>query len=574
MARNKSGKKKKRGGSAVYILIIVLLLAFIVGVIAYSRLGFSKDKADLNDYFSTTSDEQAGVVIDNAVMGAKGLVKDGVPYVEYETVSDYISSRFYIDTNEKVFLYALPDRVISIKPDETKYNNGNEDVETDHPVWIMDGETPYIALDFLEQYSPITATFADKPNRILIVTQFGDVQACSAKDDTQVRKLAGRKSPILTEVKKGDHLVWIDTVDDWYHVRTDDGFIGYIPQKDVTKLKSEKTSCTYVEPEVQHNLMDKKICLAFDNVTNTTANGLLEDRLTNTKGINVIAPTWFSVAAVNGTNDSIATTEYVDMAHSKGMKVWATFRDFDSENGIGSNDETLELLSRTSVRQKMVDSIVSQAKSAGVDGINVDFEKIAAECGPHYIQFIRELSIKCRAEGLVLSVDNYVPKAYNGHYGRKEQGVFADYLVIMGYDEHTYGSEEAGSVASYDFVQDGIEKTIADVPVERVINALPFYTRIWEESPTGLTFKAYDMGGSAEAVSKAGAEAVWDDITHQDYAEWTSGDTTYKVWLENAASIKDKLDLMSEYELAGVGGWRLGQETTDIWPLIAEYLTK
>ncbi len=574
MARNRSGKRKKRGGSAVYILIILLLLAFIVGVIAYSRLGFSKDKADLNDYFSTTSDEQAGVVIDNAVMGAKGLVKDGVPYVEYETVSDYVSSRFYVDTNEKVFLYALPDRVIRINPDETKYNNGSEDVETDHPVWTMEGETPYIALDFLEQYSPITAAFADKPNRILIVTQFGDVQAADVKNDSQVRKLAGRKSPILTEVKKGDHLVWIDTVDDWYHVRTDDGFIGYIPQKDVTKLKSEKTSCAYVEPEVQHNLMDKKICLAFDNVTNTTANGLLEDRLTNTKGINVIAPTWFSVADVNGTVDSIATPEYVEMAHGKGLKVWATFRDFDSENGIGSNDETLELLSRTSVREKMVDTVVSQAKSAGVDGINVDFEKIAAECGPHYIQFIRELSIKCRAEGLVLSVDNYVPKAYNGHYGRKEQGVFADYVVIMGYDEHTYGSEEAGSVASYDFVQDGIEKTITDVPVERVINALPFYTRIWEESATGLTFKAYDMGGAAEAVSKAGAEAVWDDVTHQDYAEWSSDDTTYKVWLENAASIKDKLDLMSGYELAGVGGWRLGQETSDIWPLIAEYLTK
>ena len=572
MARNRSGKKKRRRGSAIYILIILLLIAFIIGVIAYSRLGFSKEKADLDDYFSTTSEEQAGVVIDNAVMGAKGLVKDGVPYVEYETVSDYISNRFYVDTNEKVFLYALPDRVIRINPDETKYNNGSEDIETDHPVWILDGETPYIALDFLEQYSPIAAAFADKPNRILIVTQFGDVPAGSAKNDAQVRKLAGRKSPILTEIKKGDHLVWIDTVDDWYHVRTDDGFIGYIPQKDVTKIKTEKTSCTYVEPEVQHNLMDRKICLAFDNVTNTTANGLLEDRLTNTKGINVIAPTWFSVADVKGKVDSIATKEYVKTAHKKGLKVWATFRDFDSEDGISSNDETLELLSHTSVRQKMVDTVVSQAKSAGIDGINVDFEKIAAECGPHYVQFIREMSIKCRAQGLVLSVDNYVPKAYNGHYGRKEQGVFADYIVIMGYDEHTYGSEEAGSVASYDFVEDGIEKTIADVPVERVINALPFYTRIWEESATGLKFKAYDMGGAANAVSKAGAEPVWDDITHQDYAEWTNGDTTYKVWLENAASIKDKLDLMSGYELAGVGGWRLGQETKDIWPLIEEYL--
>ena len=575
MASRRSRRKRKHRGSGIYIFIIVLLLIFIAGVVLYSKFfGYSKERADLNDYYSLTSDEQAGVVIDNSVMGGAGLVKDGSAYVEYPTVANYVSSRFYVDTKEKVLLYALPNEVITIKPDEDTYNVGGEEVTADCPVWTMEGKTPYISLDFLKQFSPIAAVFAQNPNRIMITTKFGEVQVAEAKHKAQVRKLAGVKSPVLKDLKKGDKLTFIDdTVDDWYHVRTEDGFIGYVPVKDVSDFKAHQTTCEYTEPEFTHTLEDQMICLAFDNVTNTVANEYLADRLKNTRGINVLAPTWYSVADTKGNIDSIASRSYVKKAHRNDIKVWATVRDFDSENGIGSNKETYKLLSRTSVRQKMVKKIVSLANKAGIDGINVDFEKISAKCGTHYVQFVRELSIRCRQNGLVLSVDNYVPKLYNGHYGRKEQGVFADYVVIMGYDEHTYGSDEAGSVASYDFVEDGIEKTIADVPSERVVNAIPFYTRIWEEKKDDtLTFRSYGMAGAAAEVKKAGAKAKWDDDTHQNYAQWKDGGSTFKVWLEDKKSVSDKLDLMNEYNLAGIGCWRLGQESSDVWPLINNYL--
>ena len=574
MASKRSRKKRKRRGSGIYIFLIILLLLFIAGVILYSKFfGFTKEEADLNDYFSLTSDNQAGVVIDNSVMGAKGIVSGGAAYVEYDTVSSYISSRFYVDTNEELLLYALPDHVLQIKPGKKTYNDGGEKVRMDHAVWLMENGTPYIALDFLKVYSPINAVFAENPNRIMVTTKFGEEQAAVVKRKTQIRKLAGVKSPVLKELKKGDTVTWIDTVDDWYHVRSEDGFIGYVPERFLTDLKSRTTSCDYTEPTYEHLIEDGVICLAFDNVTNTVANESLRDRLQGSRGVNVIAPTWFSVADTKGHVTSIASRDYVKRAHSSSMKVWATFRDFDSD-GINSNKETYELLSRTSVRTSMISSLLKKATAAGVDGINVDFEKISSKCGRSYVQFIRELALACHRENLVLSVDNYVPKLYNGHYGRKEQGVFADYLIIMGYDEHTYGSDEAGSVASHDFVEDGIEKTIADVPADRVINALPFYTRIWQESGDNLTFRSYDMAGAAAAVKNAGAKARWDKKTHQDYAEWEKAGVTYKVWLENAKSIQDKLDLMSEYNLAGVGGWRLGQETSDVWPLINAYVSE
>lgn len=569
MARRRSKKK----GTGKYIVIIILLILFIFGVIAYSHFGMSREKADLNDYFSLTRAEQAGVVIDNSVMGAKGIVQDGAPYVDYETVDAYISSRFYVDINENLLLYTLPEEVISIQPESKTYQETGQEVKMDHPVWFKRGDVPFISLDFLERYSAIEAEFAKKPNRIMIVTAFGETKTTKVKSKAGVRKLAGVKSPVLTEVSKGDVLTYIDTVDDWYHVRTKDGFIGYIPQKNVSDLETTTTSCEYQEPEHPHLIEERKICLAFDNVTNTTANGLVKDRMKDTQAINILAPTWFSVGDVNGKVDSIADKAYVEWAHKKGIKVWPTFRDFDSETGIGSNDETYQALSYTSKRKAMIDAAVGGAKAAGADGLNIDFEKISSECGASYVQFIRELSIACHAQDLTLSVDNYVPKAYNSHYGRKEQGLFADYVIIMGYDEHTYGSEEAGSVASYDFVEEGIEKTIADVPAERVVNAVPFYTRIWDQNGEGnLTFVAYGMAGAAEEVAKAGATAEWDDKTHQDYAEWEKDSHKYSVWLENAKSIKDKLDLMKGYELAGVGAWRMGQETKDVWPLFTEYM--
>ncbi len=565
-------RKRKRKGTAKYIVIIVLLLIFIAGVIAYSHFGMTKEKADLNDYFSLSKSDQAAVVIDDSVMGAKGLVADGVPYVEYETVASYISSRFYVDTNEKLLLYALPDELLQIGPDQNAYKEEGQDVKMEHPVWIEKDGTAYIAMDFLERYSPITAKFSKDPNRMMIVTKFGEIKTMEAIKEAQIRKLAGVKSPVLKDVKKGEKLTYLDMVDDWYHVRSEDGFIGYIPERYVSELMVETIKSDYEEPEYTHLLEDDKICLAFDNVTNGTANKFLDDRLKGSKAITILAPTWFAVGDTNGKVDSIASKDYVANAHKKGLKVWPTIRDFDS-NGINSGEQTLETLSYTSKRKAIIDSVIKQTKEVGADGINVDFEKINADCGQSYVEFIRELSQQCHAQKLVLSVDNYVPKAYNGHYGRKEQGIFADYVVIMGYDEHTYGDSEAGSVASYGFVEDGIEKTIAEVPADRVINAVPFYTRIWDtNSEKNLTFKSYGMAGAADVVKKAGAAAEWDEETHQDYAEWEQNGHTFQVWLENAKSIKDKLDLMSGYDLAGVGAWRLGQETKDVWNLIAEYM--
>ena len=192
----------------------------------------------------------------------------------------------------------------------------------------------------------------------------------------------------------------------------------------------------------------------------------------------------------------------------------------------------------------------------------------------NYIEFIRELSIPCRANGIVLSVDNYVPTEYTAHYDRAEQGIVADYVIVMGYDEHYAGSPEAGSVASIDFVEEGIERTVEQVPAHKVINAVPFYTRIWETKGAELGSQAVGMAAAEEYVRAHNIALEWDEETCQNYGEYTEDGSLFQVWLEDERSIEVKLNIMEKYQIGGVAGWRLGFEKPEIWDVIGVYLNR
>lgn len=207
----------------------------------------------------------------------------------------------------------------------------------------------------------------------------------------------------------------------------------------------------------------------------------------------------------------------------------------------------------------------------GIDGINIDFEQVPESAGNDYVQFLRELSISCRKNQIVLSVDNYVPTGYTAHYDRKEQGTVVDYVVIMGYDEHYAGSAEAGSVASIGYVQQGIENTVSAVPQEKVINAVPFYTRLWKWGES-LTSEALSMSAAANYRHNMAWQLRGMKRPVRIYATFEADGVTYQIWLENAKSLEAKLRVMSAYQLGGIAEWKLGLETPDVWTLIENYV--
>ena len=588
-ARRKQSKRRRRRNLIIKMsLVIILAVLAVIAAFVWKRYSPTKEKYDLNKYYGIEQEGQVAITVDNQVVEPHGMVSDGKVYVQYDVVRNYINSRFYWDPNENVLLYTLPNDMVTVEVGSKDYSVSKEKKSEDYVILKTEGSTAYIALDFVQQYTNIEYEIYDDPSRVMIISDWGETTVATVKRDTQVRYQGGVKSPVLTELNKKDEVTIIESEENWKKVRTKDGFIGYVKNNALKKEETKTISRDFEEQEFNSITKDYTINMAWHNVTNSDANSTVLQRIAESKGLTTIAPTWFHVSDTDGNLDSIASADYVNYAHQSNIEVWAAVRDFDG--GISSYEESYEVLSYTSKRENLINQLISEALRVGIDGINVDFEKISEECGEHYIQFIRELSVRCRQNGIVLSVDNYVPKGYNMQYDRKEQGIVADYVVIMGYDEHFSGSPEAGSVSSYNFVKEGIEETLKEVPAEKIISGIPFFTRLWEETPKtdeelkeqegtdqaeytmNVTSQALDMASAQAKVAEAGAEITWDEETQQNYATWTVENTTYEIWLEDEQSIEPKLKLMKDNKLAGTAAWALGQESSEVWTLILKYV--
>lgn len=583
-----SKRRRKRNLGIKIFLVIILAILAVVAAFLWKRYSPSKEKYDLKKYYGIEQEGQLAITVNNQVVEPHGMIADGKAYIQYDVVRKYINSRFYWDPDENILLYTLPKDMVSVEVGSKDYMVSKDKKSEDYVILKTEGSTAYIALDFISQYTNMEYEVYDNPSRVMIVSDWGKTTVATIKRDTQVRYQGGVKSPILTEVSKKDEVTIVESEENWKKVRTKDGFIGYVRNKDLKNEETKTISRDFEEQEFTSISKDYTINMAWHNVTNSDANGSVLQKIAESKGLTTIAPTWFHVKDTDGNMDSIASADYVNYAHQANIEVWATIRDFDG--GINSYDESYALLSYTSKRENLINQLISEALRVGIDGINVDFEKISEECGEHYIQFIRELSVRCRQNGIVLSVDNYVPKGYNMQYDRKEQGIVADYVIIMGYDEHFAGSPEAGPVSSYNFVKEGIEETLKEVPAEKVISGIPFFTRLWSETPkteeelasqAGTDAAEYNMNVDSQAlgmtsasdqVAQAGAEITWDDKAQQNYATWTVDNVTYEIWLEDEKSIEPKLQLMKENKLAGTAAWALGQENPDIWNLILKYV--
>ncbi len=583
-------RKQRQKNLAIKIfLFIVIIAGAIGGAFLIKKYGPSKEKADLKEYYGIEKEDQLAVIVDNEILGASGIMLDKKAYIEYSVVRDYLNGRFYVDYNENILLYTLPEGTIRADVGSTEYMFQKGKTSVGYPILKMEGNTAYIALDFVQEYTNIDFHVYETPvNRVMIVSGCGETTVATVKKDTQVRYRGGVKSPILTEVSKKDTVTVIEDEDNWKKVRTSDGYIGYIKTSCLKNERVEELSRPFEEQVYPNISKDYTINLAWHVVTNKTANNSVLSTIADTKGLTTISPTWFTVADTSGNIKSLASSQYVNYAHQSNIEVWALVRDFDG--GISSYEESYELLSHTTSRETLTNQLIAEALKTGIDGINVDFEKISAECGEHFIQFVRELSVKCRQNGIILSVDNYVPRGYNKHYNLEEQGAVADYVIIMGYDEHYAGSYESGPVASLSYAKSGIEETLKVVPKEKTINAVPFYTRLWKEVPktegelaaeagteaaeysVKVTSAAYGMKEAEQVIAAAGAQIAVDEATGHNYAQWEADGATYKIWLEDEAALQAKLKLMKEFDLAGTAAWRLGFEKSDTWELILKYV--
>lgn len=568
-------RRRRRNPQVIPVMIAVVLIllvgGFLVGKMLYEKYSPSKEIMDAGEYFSLSDERDMAIIFNNELLEDKARFLDGRVYLNVETVYQYLNPRFYWDGTENVYLYALPTELVSVEVGSSDYTISKAKQSEEYVILRADGSEAYVALDFIKKYTNFTYEYWEEPNRIHIVNEFGNKDVVTAQKKAAVRYKPGIKLPILVNVEKGSTMYVLEEpeeIEEWTRVLTKDGYIGYVKDKHISAVAQETLAePEFAEPEYTNISKDYTINLSWHQVTNMDANNQLLSKIADAKGLTTISPTWFSIADTDGNISSLASQSYVNYAHQQGLEVWALVDNF--KEGVS----TYDTLSRTSSRQRLVNQLTAAAIQYGLDGINVDFEMITEDCGRAFIQFVRELSIMCRINGIVLSVDNYVPTASSSQYFRGEQGIFADYVVIMGYDEHYAGSDEAGSVASYDFVKGGIERTLQEVPKEKVINAVPFYTRFWKTDGNGeVTSEALGMDSAEQRARNNEVEPTWDETTHQYYIELEYEGSIYQMWLEEERSIEEKMQLIKQYELAGVASWRLGYERASIWDVILKYV--
>ncbi len=560
---------------AIPAIVAILLIVIIAGLYGFSvykeKYAYSNERMDAEEYFGISSPEEIAVIDGDEEASYKARLIDGECYFDIDTVQTYFNKRFYYDENEQLIIYVEPLTINTVHIGESGYEAGGEHKDTPFVPAVNKDGTLYIACDFVKNFTNFEYTFFDDPNRIQLYTKWPQRDVAYIAKDTKIRYRGGVKSPILKDVEQGERVYVLEEMETWSEVRTDDGYIGYVEQK---KLEGYETIdpipvTDYKEPEFNHKLVDGKVSLAWVSIAGTGGNDTIEPLLAATKSVNVVSPTWFGLSDNSGSLSDFGSAAIVESLHNKGVQVWGLVSNFANE-GI----DTYAVLSSTSTRRNLISNIMGVVSAYSLDGVNVDFESLNVESGVHFVQFIRELSVECRKAGVILSVDNYVPIGNTDFYDRTEQGIYADYVVIMGYDEHYAGSEEAGSVASIGYVENGINKTIEEVEASRVINGLPFYDRIWETTGADVSSKAYGMAETKEWLSNHNIVTEWDDTTCQNYGEYTSGDTKHQVWVEDAESIKVKLSVMDSCGIGGAAYWRLGLETSDVWDEISEYINK
>ena len=545
----------KKYKSIIAVAVLVIFVA-ILGIVTHVVMKYipSSEKMDLNEYYGEMADGEIALVIGTEKLEERGLVDGDRVYLPLDVVNTYLNQRYYWDSANQQILYATPSELTSASASS----------EAGDKVWVKDDKV-YLNLTYVQEYTDLDAYITKDPYRIAIQYKFKNVKTVTVKKNTSIRYRGGIKSAILTSVKKGTKLRLIEEMENWDQVATDDGYIGYIDKKKVGEAEKTKFERSFNREQYSYLTMDSKVNMVWHQVTSTDANAYFADATANMTGVNVISPTWFYLTDTSGNIASIASADYVSQAHEKGLQVWGLIDNFTQEVS------TTETLSSTAARQNIISQLIQAAKDVGMDGINVDFESLSEDVGIHFLEFLRELSIECHKNNLVLSVDNPVPEDFTSHYDRAEQGRVVDYVIIMGYDEHYVGSE-AGSVASLPWVEQGIQDTLDEVPAERVINAIPFYTRLWRTTGGNVTSEAIGMDQAQQTIADNNVETYWDKTTSQNYGKYDIDNSTYQIWLEDAQSVAEKVKLVSKYDLAGVSAWKLGFENSGIWKVISDNL--
>lgn len=551
----------------IYKLIVVLVFALAVWFVLKTATNYIKDdivgKTNLVINNSNTTKNLKNDVI----------VENGVVYVSTKDIANFFDDHIFYDNKYDQIITTSETKVATLKLNENKAKVNGSTVDLVASAKKI-GEQFYLPFsEISESVYNVETTYIKDTNTVVLVSLDRELTYANSSKKNSVKSNPTMFSKTVDKIEKGDNVTVIPSKNGdengWTKVTTENGKIGYVKTTTLANTKKIRDNLE-MGTQIQGN-----VSLVWEYFSKYAK---APQRTEKIDGVNVVAPTFFSLAdSEKGAivaNVGQAGQNYINWAHSNGYRVWPWVA--NEATNKADKDLTSEILNDYKLREKLINSIVSAVEMYNLDGINLDFENMYESDKDAYSRLVIELAPRLKELGKVLSVDVTAPDGspdWSLCFNRNVIGDVADYVIFMAYDQHNQSSTEAGTVAGCDWVEANINKFLGQegVKPEKIILAMPFYTRVWNVTDGGLSSSAVDMKLQSTLIP-GDAKITWDDSLKQNLAEYEKNGRTYKVWMEDAKSLKCKLDLVKKYSLAGGAFWRKDQETSDVWKVIKENL--
>jgi hypothetical protein len=492
------------------------------------------------------------------------VVENSEAYVPLKFIQSKLDPDVFWD-EAGLMVVTTKDKVVKLSKDSlTAYVNQHQ-VSLQFPV-ILEGKQPYVPASTLETLYPVSTACNEEAGTFLVRRLDTPNKMGKLNTDSILRVGASFLSKRIELLSVGDRVVIYGEAGRWLKVETSGGFCGFVSKKHVTDMGEEPPVVEEPPAYVPSPLQGNKVVLAWEQVDRITPD---PSNFVDMPGLNVLSPTWFHLAATPGELENRADMRYVNWAHSKGYQVWGLFSNsFDPER-------TSVVLRDSDLRDQVISQLLIYAKIYKLDGINIDFENVNLADGPYLTQFVREMTPLLHGQGLTVSIDITVKSTspnWSMFLEREKLSQVVDYVMLMAYDQYPHGSKVSGPVSTIPWAEWTIKKTLEEVPRDKLVLGVPFYTRLWKETPDNggvkVSARALGMEGIAAWLRDENVTPKYQPDTGLLYAEKKIGNETYRVWLEDTGSMKKRVELANGYGLAGIAAWRRGFETEDIWEAI------
>lgn len=545
--------------NTLVVIIFILFIAFILSIAPNYIRNEIKDKTNLIiNNNNVTAKLKKDVIIDDS----------GNVFISKEDATNYFDKYLDYDKDTKNIVTTSDTKVAKLKLDDRIIKvNGTETKMAVAP--IEKNGTIYLPFSEMEKVYNIDLNYIKDTNRVIIDSLDREFITVNSRKNLKVKYKDKKLSSTVEKIKKGDELVWISKEDnDWVKVRTKNGKIGYIKEKDTANQ-------IYVRQKMEEkNKVNGKVNLVWDYYSEYVKAPNREG--TSIDGVNVVSPAFFSLEKEGKGNivENIGDEgrAYIEWAKANKYQIWPIV----SNNSL--KETTTEIMKSEELRENLIDNIVREAVQYELDGINIDFENMYSEDKDLFSKFIIELAPRLKDCGIILSVDVTAPdgsETWSLCFDRNVIGDVADYIVFMAYDQYGISSKTPGTTAGYNWVETNINKFLnqEDVKKEKIILGIPLYTRMWKETDGKITSSVVNMNQIEENLPPESVVGrKWDDELKQYYVEYKMNNTVYRMWIEDEKSITEKLNLIKKYELAGAAFWEKDRETENVWQITKNIL--